>query len=84
MDPQLTTILQTITETNRALAWHASLQTYLLIGLAAFTVVGLWAIGRDLHALGSTAREIGQILERIEASTARIAEMTREVLRRTS
>ncbi len=52
MDPQLTTLLQTITETNRALAWHATLQTYLLIGLAAVTVAGFWAIGRDLRALG--------------------------------
>jgi hypothetical protein len=63
MDPQLITIMQTLTETNRALAWHAWLQTYLLIGLAGVTVAGFWAIGRDLRELGRLANAIAARLE---------------------
>jgi hypothetical protein len=55
MDPQLTTIMQAMAETTRALAWHAQLQTYLLIGLAVVTVAGFWAMGRDMRELGRLA-----------------------------
>lgn len=58
MDPQLL-------EITRALAWHAQLQTYLLIGLAGVTVAGFWAIGRDMRELGRLANAIaGRLDER--------------------
>jgi hypothetical protein len=56
MDPQLLDI-------TRALAWHAWLQTYLLIGLAFVTVAGFWAIGRDLRELGRLANAIATRLD---------------------
>jgi hypothetical protein len=64
MDPQLTTMLQTLTDTNRALAWHAWLHTYLLIGLAVVTVAGFWAIGRDMRELGRLANATVQRLDK--------------------
>jgi hypothetical protein len=55
-----------------------------LLVTCGFGMGTLISMARLLGEAQSTTREIGQILERIEASTARIAEMTREVLRRTS
>ena len=56
MDPQtvslVTHAVQALSATTQALAWHAALQTYLLLGLAAVTVLGFWGISRDLRALG--------------------------------
>ncbi len=49
-----------------------------------FGMATLIYMARLLGEARSTTREIGQILERVEASNERIAEMTREVLRRTS
>jgi Na+-transporting NADH:ubiquinone oxidoreductase subunit NqrD len=47
-----------VLELTKALAWHAQLQTYLLIGLAVVTVAGFWAISRDLRELGRLANAI--------------------------
>lgn len=63
MDPQLTALLQALHDTTQALAWHATLQTYLIIGLVALTVVGFWSMARDMRALGRLANAIAQRLE---------------------
>jgi hypothetical protein len=44
-------VLRDLASINAYLAWHAQLQTYLLIGLAAYVVYGLLALSRRLDAV---------------------------------
>lgn len=51
MDPETFTLL-------RAMAWHQGIQTYLLIALALGTPLGIWAIAREVRAVGRMAHAV--------------------------
>ncbi len=83
MDAQaLAGALQQMSATLGALASLTTLLTYLVVFLALVTVLGLIGLVVELRQIRTALLVLGQILERVEASAERIAEMTRDVLRR--
>ena len=71
----LTQVLQSLEVTQQALLWVASLQTALLVGLVLVALIGFLWLGLELRA-------IRHMLVAVQSSAERIAEMTRDVLRR--
>jgi hypothetical protein len=76
MDTQaLTQALQALDATQQTLSVLASIQTALLVGLVLVALVGVIWLGIEL-------RTIRHMLVYVQTSAERIAEMTRDVLRR--
>jgi hypothetical protein len=44
-------VLRDLAAVNASLAWHAQLQTYLVIGLAVFMVYGVLSLSRGIEAI---------------------------------
>jgi len=71
----LTQALQALTATQQTLTWLASLQTVLLAGLVLIGVISTVVLVLELRALR-------QMILAVQTSAERIAEMTRDILRR--